>query len=144
MENFVKFECDIAPTDPDAKLELEIWIDSHKIFDNCVTESQHIEHSLADDDGEHELRFVLKNKDDLKTVIDSEGNIVKDSLINIDNLKFDDIELGYTVTELSTYTHNFNNHGEQTVQKFYGTMGCNGTVTLKFTTPLYLWLLENM
>jgi hypothetical protein len=23
-------------------------------------------------------------------------------------------------------------------------MGCNGTVSLKFTAPAYLWLLENM
>jgi hypothetical protein len=23
-------------------------------------------------------------------------------------------------------------------------MGCNGTVSLKFTTPIYMWLLETM
>jgi len=47
-------------------------------------------------------------------------------------------------TELATYTHDFNGTKELTQEKFYGVMGCNGTVSLKFATPIYLWLLENM
>ena len=27
---------------------------------------------------------------------------------------------------------------------FFGTMGCNGTVRLKFSSPVYLWLLETV
>lgn len=144
MQDLVKFECDIEPTNPDAGLQLEVWIDQHRIFDDRVTDLRHIEYSIVDNDAEHELKFVLKNKTDVDTSIDEHGNIVKDSLIKIENIKFDDIALGHTFTQLSTYTHNFNNHGQPVLEKFYGNMGCNGTVSLKFTTPLYLWLLENM
>jgi len=44
----------------------------------------------------------------------------------------------------ATYTHNFNGTQAETTDKFYGEMGCNGTVSLRFTTPIYLWLLETM
>jgi len=46
--------------------------------------------------------------------------------------------------KLAQYQHDFNGTGNPTIDKFYGEMGCNGTVSLKFTTPIYLWLLENM
>jgi hypothetical protein len=48
------------------------------------------------------------------------------------------------VTEQAMYTHNFNSTGPSTQDKFYGELGCNGTVTVKFNTPIYLWLLEHM
>jgi hypothetical protein len=38
----------------------------------------------------------------------------------------------------------FNGTSEVTEDKFYSELGCNGTVSLKFTTPMYLWLLEHM
>ena len=27
---------------------------------------------------------------------------------------------------------------------FFGIAGCNGTISFRFSTPIYLWLLENM
>jgi hypothetical protein len=48
------------------------------------------------------------------------------------------------ITQQATYTHNFNGAGAETQEKFYGEIGCNGIVSLKFSTPIYLWLLEHM
>jgi hypothetical protein len=98
---------------------------------------------MPDADAEHELRFVLKNKTAEHTKIDQDGNIVKDSWLTVSDLSFDEIQLGHIGTELAVYTHDFNGTGNQTQEKFYGTLGCNGSVSLKFTTPIYLWLLEN-
>jgi hypothetical protein len=69
---------------------------------------------------------------------------VSDAVLTIKDLAFDEIKLGHMLTELATYTHNFNGTKEPVQEKFYGAMGCNGTVSLKFAAPVYLWLLENM
>lgn len=144
MEHLCKISFDIVSTNPASALEFEVWMDNDKILDTQVVESRHVEHRLLDDDGEHELRFVLKNKKESDTVIDEQGNIVQDSVIMIENLQFDDIDLGYIFNELAVYTHNHNGQKESTTEQFFGTMGCNGTVSLRFTTPIYLWLLEHM
>jgi hypothetical protein len=109
-----------------------------------VTEEKQISMEIPDDDSEHELRFILKNKTAEHTQVDEAGNIISDSTLAITDLAFDEIKLGYIATALTVYTHDFNGTAEESQHKFYSEMGCNGTVNLKFTTPLYLWLLENM
>ena len=145
MQNTIKISCVIGTTDDLATLGLEIWLNDQKLFDqNHVVGKQVFEHEMSDDEAEYELRFVMKNKTADHTKIDETGAIVKDACLTIDELAFDELLLGQLVTEKTVYTHSFNGT-ENTVQdKFYGTMGCNGTVSLKFFTPMYLWLLENM
>jgi len=145
MENIVKISCVIGTTDCKSALGLEIWVDDQKIFDqDWVTESQTISYELPDLDAEHELRFVMKNKTVDHTKVDDSGAIVKDACLTISDLTFDEIALGHMVTEKAEYTHDFNGSANQTQDKFFGEMGCNGVVSLKFTTPMHLWLLENM
>jgi hypothetical protein len=99
---------------------------------------------IPDDEGEHEFKFVLKHKTPEHTVIDADGNITSDAVLSIANLAFDDIELGQVFVKQSVYHHDFNGSQAPVEDKFFGTMGCNGHVSLGFTTPIYLWLLENM
>jgi len=99
---------------------------------------------MPDDEAEHDLRFVLKNKTAEHTQIDEAGNIVNDARLKITDMAFDEIQLGHMITEQAVYDHDFNGTGVMSQHKFYGEMGCNGTVSLKFTTPVYLWLLEHM
>jgi hypothetical protein len=139
------FSVDISSSDFSARLGMEVWIDNTEIF-SCdhVQQAQTITFDLPDDDGEHELRFVLKNKTVEHTQIDQNGTIVKDMVLVIDNLKFDEIDLGQLFSEHAVYTHDFNGSAPEVQDKFYGTLGCNGTVRLEFSTPVYIWLLENM
>jgi hypothetical protein len=51
--------------------------------------------------------------------------------------------IDHTIDQL-VYEHNANGTGPLVQDKFYGEMGCNGTVTLEFSSPTYLWLLEQM
>jgi hypothetical protein len=136
---------DISSSDFLAALGLEAWIDDTEIF-RCdhVQQAQTITFDLPNDDGDHELRLILKNKTGEHTQIDQNGTIVKDAVLTVDNLKFDEIDLGQIFSEHAVYTHNFNGFSAQIQDKFWGTMGCNGTVSLKFSTPVYIWLLENM
>lgn len=133
-------------TDATAKLGFEAWIDDRKFLDvDHVKQAQQVTLELEDqDDAEHELRLVLKNKTDEHTQVDEHGNILKDARLRISDLAFDEITLGHMLVEQAVYTHNFNGTGATTQAKFYGEMGCNGTVSLKFATPMYLWLLEHM
>lgn len=101
-------------------------------------------HEFSDSDGEHELKFVLSGKTIDHTQLDENNNIIKDVLINISDLQFDGINIDKLVWQHAEYAHNFNQTGPDVTEKFFGNMGCNGTVSLKFSSPIYIWLLENM
>jgi hypothetical protein len=145
MISTVTISCTVDTTDSSAALGFEAWINDHKFFDlDHVLERQQIFVEISDNDSEHELRFVMKNKTSDHTRVDSNGDITTDARLVIADLAFDGINLGHLVTEHSVYTHDFNGTGTMTHDKFYGELGCNGTVSLKFATPMYLWLLEHM
>ena len=136
----------LTTTDATAELGFEAWIDERKFLDmDHVKEDQKITVELEDQDGaEHELRLVLKNKTSAHTQVDEHGNIVADARLRITDMAFDEIQLGNMVSEQAVYTHDFNGTGATIQEKFYSELGCNGTVSLKFATPMYLWLLEHM
>ena len=141
----VGFKCVVSSTDFSVPLGMEIWIDDLRLFDSDhVDQDYKIEHEIADDEGDHELRFVLKNKQSDHTQVDAHGNILRDATVTVNDISFDNIDCQYLTTKLAQYQHDFNGTGESTTQRFYGELGCNGTVSLKFSTPIYLWLLENM
>lgn len=140
----ISIVCSIDTTAPAAELMLTIILDNTTIFQQAIQEPVKFTHELSDDDAEHELKFVMSNKKPEHTRIDSEGNITQDACLIIDDIDFDGIKLGQIVPNQAVYTHDFNGTGQLTEEKFYSHMGCNGAVILKFTTPVYLWLLENM
>jgi hypothetical protein len=143
--NASTFHCQIGTTDPTCPLGLEIWLDADRIYaTDHVTVTQLVEATVQDDDQPHELRIIVKNKLPEHTVIDDTGAIIKDACLIIRNICFDDIELNHLFAENSVYRHNYNGTGAWTDDEFFETLGCNGTVTFKFTTPIYLWLLEHM
>jgi hypothetical protein len=145
MTNTVVISCVLDTTDSSAALGFEAWIDNHKFFDtDHVQARQQVFVEISDDDANHELRFVMKNKTSDHTKVDANGNIVADARLTITDLSFDEILLGHMLAEQAVYTHDFNGTSAITQDQFYHELGCNGTVTLKFDTPVYLWLLEHM
>jgi hypothetical protein len=145
MTDQVQLACTISSLDPTAAVGLEIWIDDAQIYNTeHVAEPVNFTHEFADTDSKHQLRFVMKNKTHDHTKIDEAGNILSDCRICIEKLSFDEIELGQIFIDRAVYEHDFNGTAAPTKDQFFGEMGCNGTVTLEFTTPIYLWLLENM
>jgi hypothetical protein len=136
---------EIDTTNPEIPLGVEVWIDQVKIADHLhVTQPVLISHALSDADGAHELRVILKNKQPAHTTIDSDGNILSDARLVVRDLMFDQVTLGQILIDQAIYTHNHNGQTEPVQQKFYGEMGCNGTMSLQFASPVYVWLLENM
>lgn len=146
MENTFTITADVDTNSAENPLGLEVWLND-TLMQDIVSVSGPIPVCVEvndADDQEYELKFVLKNKTQDHTTVDEAGNILKDSVVEIKNIKFDEIELGHMFYEQAVYKHDFNGNGPATEEKFYGTLGCNGTVSLKFTTPVYLWLLENL
>ena len=135
----------IDTTNPEIPLGVEVWLDQFKILDHTpVTEAILVKHDLPDVDGPHELRVILKNKQPAHTVIDSDGRILSDATLVVRDVMFDQVALGQILTDQAVYTHDYNGQQAQTQQKFYGEMGCNGVMSLRFASPVYVWLLENM
>jgi hypothetical protein len=135
----------ISPSDPACPLGVEVWIDQQQIFSTeHLASTVKISHDINEDDDEHKLCVILKNKLPEHTKIDADHNIVQDAVINIGSFEFDEIDVNQVVHAQAEYTHNFNGSAAEVQQKFFGSMGCNGTVNLKFSTPIYLWWLEHM
>ena len=145
MSDFTTISGFIDSSDKKIPLGTEVWIDN-----TCVINVEHVDrivhfsHVLAEDDAEHELRIVMKHKTPDHTELDDSGAIVRDAVLMVSDIKFDEIALGQVFLEQAVYIHDFNGSQPPIQDKLYGDMGCNGTVSLKFTAPTYLWLLENM
>jgi len=137
---------DLDSSDYTAQLGFDLLLNNNLVFTTeHVTELTTVAVDIDDDvDTEHELKFVLKNKTQAHTQVDEQGNILNDTMLSIGNMSFDKIKLGHMFFEQTVYHHDFNGSRDFVEDKFYGSMGCNGYVSLKFTTPIYLWLLENI
>ena len=136
---------DLTSSDYAAALGFEVLLDDKVLLSiEHVLEPMPVSLEILDDEGEHEFKFVMKNKTPEHTVVDADGNIIKDAMLSIANVAFDEIKLGHIFVEQSVYHHSFNGSQDPIKDKFYGDMGCNGYVSLRFTTPIYLWLLETM
>jgi len=145
MSDQITLKFTVAATDYSVPLGIRVRLGNNIIYENANTsEESQIQHYLSDDDGEYELTFEMFGKTSDHTKIDDNGNIVSDAMLSISNIAIDEIDIDYIVQTQSVYHHDFNGTQEPIEDKFYGLLGCNGTVRLKFTTPIYLWLLENM
>ena len=135
----------VNSTDYSVPLGMRISLDNNIIYENThVSASAEIQHQLLDNDGKHELTFELFGKQPEYTKIDDDGNIVSDAMLSVSGIEIDGIDLDQIFQSLAVYHHDFNGTQPPQQDRFYGHIGCNGTVQLKFTTPVYLWLLENM
>ena len=132
-------------TGPD--LTLTVCLDGYTIYqDQPGDDPVEISHEFWDNDNTttHTLTLQLSGKEANHTRLDANGEIIEDRVIHITDVAFDNILLGHLFVEKAQYHHDFNGYGEPIVDKFFGAMGCNGTVELEFSSPIYLWLLENM
>jgi hypothetical protein len=145
MTDFITISGNIDSSNTKIPLGVEVWIDN-----NCIINTDHVDSNIQfnqeipDDESDHELRIVLKNKIGAYTKVDDQNQIIEDAVLFVNDLWLEGVQLNYTCLQHMIYTHDFNGTGAITHDKFYGEMGCNGTLSLKFTSPVYLWLLENM
>jgi hypothetical protein len=141
----IQFSCNVINDSLFDDLALEFWLDNTKFFDDFISPGiTKIEYEFPEEENHHVIRMVMKNKTIDHTVIDENNNIIEDAVLEIRNVFFDQLNIDYIFYSNCTYTHDFNGTGKITVDDYYGTLGCNGTVEFQFTTPFYIWLLEHM
>ena len=142
--SYISFE--ISPSNAEAPLGAEVWLDQQLIFNTeSLTAAELVRCDIDDTvEEEHVLKIILKNKRSEHTVLDDDQNIVADSLLLLNNFELESIDINQLVYEHAEYCHDFNGNGPAITEKIYGSMGCNGSLSLKFSTPLYVWLLDKM
>jgi hypothetical protein len=122
---------------------LRISVNNTTLVDGPLREPTIIEREVDfTEDQIHTLDFTLHDKSKYDTEVDSDGNIVKDTLVKISELEIDDIDItGMLPVDQEKFYYK---HDSGTVEPFYDTMGVNGTATVEFTSPFYQWLLETL
>ena len=109
------------------------------------------EHTL-EEGKEYTLKILRSGKDKNQTVVE-DGNIIKDQLLHTKSIEIDEIYIGALVYE-GLYTPEYpepwatqqRDTGVELPKSFKNVtnMGHNGVWELKFTSPFYMWLLENL
>ena len=130
---------------------VKVWIDGDLIEDleiyekNEIKEKRLVEFTCDLADGEHELRIQYLNKEFPDTRVDEEGNILDDTLITIEEVEIDEIELGYLAYSQGIFhpDRNIHAHLDETIDHMT-TIGFNGVWVLKFQVPTYIWFLEHL
>ena len=135
----------LSSSDYDCGLGFEVFYNNKQIsnVDHCRSSTM-LAFTLDAQEGDQELKFIMKNKTMDHTTVDENNKIVNDACLNISNFTIDNAELGHTFLEQCKYHHDFNGTQDPVVDKFYGNMGCNGTLIFSFQSPIYLWLVMNM
>jgi hypothetical protein len=84
MTHNIQISCILNTNDPTAMLGFEAWVDNQQFINiDHVQGEQPILIEIPDDEADHELKFILKNKSIEDTKIDDAGNIIKDSTLTI-------------------------------------------------------------
>lgn len=142
----LKFDITLSGMYWDKKPQYSIWLDENPVVQTELNElAQTFSFERTIDEGSHELKIRLENKTDSDTVVVN-GDVVKDMLLNIDDISIDDISLGnllwsaeYLLDKPQVYQGKTITHLDSCVN-----LGWNGTYVLKFTSPFYIWLLEKL
>lgn len=121
-----------------------VRIDGQTVWQSTEAFTGPVQFTVADDKDDHVLEIELSGKTWAHTQVDDTGAIIMDHTIDISGMSFDSINVDKIMWDQCQYQHDVNGTGSSMVDRFYGTMGCNGIVKLRFITPVYLWLLQNM
>lgn len=140
--NAYTFSCKVSVTELDCPLNLNILIDGQAVFDKQICMAQDLSFELPDDIKEHRIQFTMTGKTVNDTRIDEQGNLVKNPMILISDVKFENINCDLWLWRNAVYQHDFNGAQEKFDDTFSGSMGCNGTVAFTYTCPIYVWLLD--
>jgi hypothetical protein len=154
----IKFKLELYATMWNKPPVAEIKINSKSYFKSEITSTEQdptvveFEEELTEG-SEYNLIIERSGKDNNQTVLNDKGEITKDQLLHIKNIEIDEIDIGALVYE-GVYTPKYpepwatqqRESGNDLKDSFKNVtqMGFNGEWKLKFSSPFYMWLLENL
>ena len=154
----LKFKLELYATMWDKPPHAEILINEKIHFNGDITGTEQkpdvIEFEQELEEGkEYSLVIMRSGKVKNQTVINEKGDLLKDQLLNIKGIEIDEIDLGALVYE-GVYTPEYpepwatqqRETGVELQESFKNVtqMGHNGKWEFKFSSPFYMWLLENL
>ena len=154
----LKFKLELYATMWDKPPHAEIMLDDKSFFNGDITGTEdkpnviEFEHEFTEGEkGELIIKRSGKNKG--QTVINKNGDVLKDQLLHIKNIEIDWSPLR-DVTGVGVYTPDYpepwatqqRQAGVELPESFKNvtSIGHNGIWEFKFTSPFYMWLLENL
>jgi len=147
MSEELKFEVNLSGTYWGKRPQFSVWLDEHVVVQTEIASEaiQTVGFTKLIDDGNHTLKIRLENKTAQDTVING-GDIVKDMLLNIDDIIIDDISLGNLRWTAEYHLDDPQEYNGKTITQLDScvNLGWNGTYTLEFSSPFYIWLLEKL
>jgi len=117
-----------------------VSINDQVIFEDLIKDSTEINWE-GDIQDSNTLTIEMYNKNPGDTVLEN-NTIVKDVVLNIDNIEIDDVELREMLHVKSIY-HPDGDDTPGVIDKCIN-LGWNGKWHLEFTSPTYIWFLENL
>jgi hypothetical protein len=153
----LKFKLELYSTYWDKTPTANILINNHSHYNQEITGTEkeptvvEFEHELTEGEN-YKLIIERLGKDSKQTVVE-DGKIVKDQLLHIKSIEIDEIDIGALVYE-GVYTPQYaepwatqqRSAGKALPKSFKNVtaMGHNGRWELRFESPFYMWLLENL
>lgn len=142
------FEVTVSGMYWDKKPQYSIWMDDQQIIHSAINDTSPQTHKFKylANSGSCCLKIRLENKTSQDTVVEN-GEVIKDMLLNIDNIKIDDISLDMLMwTETHFVLDEPHEYQGKTITQLDNcvNLGWNGSYTLDFTSPFYNWLLEKV
>ena len=153
----LKFKLELYATMWNKPPIADISIDSKSYFKEEITSTKdkptivEFEHELEESKS-YNLIIDRSGKNKRETVVEDE-KIVKDQLLHIKSIEIDEIDIGSLIYEgvyTPEYPEQWATQQAKTGNKLPKTiknspaLGHNGTWTFTFSSPFYMWLLENL
>lgn len=145
-EENLNFVISLTGTYWDKKPQFSVWLDDHIVTQSEINHTpQNITFTRTVSEGPHELKIRLENKTNNDTVLEN-GVVVKDMLLNIDDIVIDDISLGNLLWSAEYILDCPQQYQGKEITNLDNcvNLGWNGTYVLKFSSPFYIWLLEKL
>lgn len=123
-----------------------VYINDQLIFDDeAVIDPVKINWSGNISDGKNKLVIEMFGKIVTDTLTDIHGERIEDVILNIDSIKFNDVDLRNVPWEESVYYPDKTND-EQAPNEVRNctNLGWNGRWELEFDSPVFMWLLEKL
>ena len=141
----IKFRIGISGTYWDKKPQYSILLNDHLICQDYIksTDVEYIEFDIDIDLNQlHNLKIRLENKDWTDTVQNEDKTeILKDMVLHIKSVEVDEIHLGEIMRNQAIFT---GDDPERPVLDNCVDLGWNGAWTLKFNSPFYHWIIDNL
>ena len=154
----LKFKLELYATMWDKAPHAEVLIDDKSYFHGDITGTEEkpnlieFEHECTEGK-EYTLIIKRSGKSRGQTVINENGDVLKDQLLHIKSMEIDEIDLGALVYE-GVYTPEYpepwatqqRTANVELPESFKNVtqMGHDGEWKFTFSSPFYMWLLENL